>query len=162
MNMKDGKIASPNVEDERILNSIVNNLPDLVELRGRKIKVGWIGYGAREKMTRIMLEEKDEGKVHCKCVAALVLNGYWKIKLLYWLAWRWMFYVKQYSEMELLPVVKLCKKKAEAQLAVYCTATMLLTDMRTTMMAMTREEASRILQGRSGEPLSAWEKRTAS
>mgnify|MGYP000113932552 FL=1 len=48
--------------------------------------------------------------MNSKCAAAIVLNGYWKILFFYWFLWRWFFYVMQYSDEELLPLIETGKK----------------------------------------------------
>lgn len=140
--MKRKIINTPDTSDEIELNSIVENKKDVVILRGKKWKVGWIRNRALRKITDIQLNEKDDSKISSKCAAALLLNGYWKILFFYWIVWRWFFYVSQYSNEELLPVIILCKKKV--QLEEFCAVTILLTEMKDTVMAMTREEVDRI------------------
>ena len=66
----------------------------------------------------------------------------------WWALWRWYFYVRQYSEAELLPLIELSKKKVP--LETYLTATIYLTAMKDTVMQMTRKEAETILRGRYG------------
>lgn len=78
-----------------------------------------------------------EDKVICKCAAALRLDGFLKSKL-HGLLWRWYYYVKSYTAEELLPYITECKKKVPAE--TYYASIMLLTGMKDTMMAMTREE----------------------
>ena len=142
-------ITQPSKQDEKELNSIIKNQYDTMKLRGKDVKIYWLGYFAIRKMTDVMINEKeDEQSVLCKCVAAIKLNGYWKIKFLWWFVWRWYFYVKQYTEQELLPIVECAKKKVP--LEPYLTATILLTAMKDTAMQMTRKEAENILQGRYG------------
>ena len=143
--MAKGKtINQPNKEEEKLLNDIVENRKDEIVLRGRKWKVGWMHNRAIRKVTDIQFYEKDERKVSSKCAAALLLNGYWKILFFYWFLWRWFFYVMQYSDRELIPVIALCKKKVQVE--EYCAVTMLLTEMKDTIMMMTREEVERIRQ----------------
>lgn len=139
------KVEKATIEQEQLLNSVVEDKKDIVEIRGRKFRIGWLRNRARRKLTDIVLNEKDDSKVSSKCSAALVLNGYFKIKFFYWFLWRWFYYVMQYSDKELLPLVELCKKKVQVE--DYCIITISLTEMRDTIKAMTREEVSRILQG---------------
>lgn len=138
------KIEQPGLDAERELNDIVNNSKDIVTIRKRKWKVGWMRNRAKRKMTDILLNEKEDDKVNSKCAAALLLNGYFKIFFFYEILWRWFYYVKQYSDEELLPVIELCKKKVQVE--AYCATTILLTEMKDTIMIMTREEVSRIRQ----------------
>ena len=85
------------------------------------------------------------------CAALMVLNGFWSIKLLYWLKWRWFYYVKQYNETELTELLDLGKKKVP--LDQYYTNTILLTALKDTSMMMKKEEVATTLQGlNTGQP----------
>lgn len=91
----------------------------------------------REAMKYAMSEDK----VVCKCVAALRLDSPITMKLFYGWLWRWYYYVKMYTCDDLLPYISECKKKVPVQS--YYASIMLLTGMKDTMMAMTREEVNR-------------------
>ena len=67
-----------------------------------------------------------------------------KILFFYWFLWRWFFYVMQYSDEELLPLIETGKKKVRVE--GYCACTILLTEMKDTVKSMTREEVNRIRQ----------------
>lgn len=84
----------------------------------------------------------EENKVACKCAALLRLNGYWSIKFLYWLVWRWFYYIKQYTNDELYPYLEECKKKVPVMSYLMCTT--LLTAMMDTKKQMNRAEVNRI------------------
>lgn len=149
------KIVMPSTEEEeKQLDDIVSEKKDAVTVRGRKFMVGWLRNGTKRKITHIMLSDGDDDKVNSKCAAAIVLNGYWKILLFYWALWRWFYYVKQYSDGELLPLIEAGKKKVRVE--DYCVCTILLTEIKDTVKAMTREEVNRIRQesfsGRHGRP----------
>ena len=105
------RITEPTAEDEKLLSGIVEDSTDYVTVRGREWAVQWVRNRARRKVTDILLKEKDEDKVVCKCAAALRLNGYFKITFLYWWMWRWYYYVRQYGDGELLEFISMCKKK---------------------------------------------------
>ena len=142
------RITEPTAEDEKLLSGIVEDSTDYVTVRGREWAVQWVRNRARRKVTDILLKEKDEDKVVCKCAAALRLNGYFKITFLYWWMWRWYYYVRQYGEGELLEFISMCKKKVPAE--EYLIAIMLLTGMKDTVMNMTRAEAGRIRAAHGG------------
>ncbi len=142
------RITEPTAEDEKLLSGIVEDSTDYVTVRGREWAVQWVRNRARRKVTDILLKEKDEDKVVCKCAAALRLNGYFKITFLYWWMWRWYYYVRQYGEGELLEFIRMCKKKVPAE--EYLIAIMLLTGMKDTVMNMTRAEAGRIRAAHGG------------
>lgn len=136
-------IEQPEEDAQKELGSIINNDYDIVNVRGKEWKIYWLRNSAKRKVSSILLDKDiDELSVSSRCVAAMRLNGHWKIKFFYWFLWRWYYYIKQYTDNELLPVISLCKKKAEP-FAYYANITF-LTEMKDTMMAMTREEVERI------------------
>lgn len=134
----------PTPEDEEQLNNIAEDTPTMVELRGKKIAIGWLKRGTIRKFTNIMSKSGNDDKVSCQAVAAIVLNGYWAIKFRWWFLWRWYYYIKQYGDNELGPIIAMAKKKIPVR--AYFAATILLTAMKDTMMTMTKEEANNILQ----------------
>ena len=140
------KINAPDKQSEELLNDVMEDSIDSVCIRGKKeYKISWLRRGTIRKLTKIMLSKGKEDVISCKSAAAIVLNRYWKITLFHWVLWRWFFFVKEYGEAELFPVIELAKKKVQPEK--YLINTMFLTEMRDTMMAMTREEADRFRLG---------------
>lgn len=160
------KIKQPSAADQKELDAIVTAQDSYVPLRKKKVKVGWLRYGTIRKVTNIEMEtseiadgddeqtksrkRKQELQRNCKKVAAILLNKHWRIKLWWWLKWRWMYYVKEYSESELTPILIEAKKKVDAQAAAYYAATIYSTALTDMMMAMTKTEAERFRQGLLG------------
>lgn len=138
--MKKTKVLSqPTNDDERELLDVTLNGKSYVEVRGEKWCVRWKRNRALTKVSELMLDkEQDEDTIVCKAAALLRLNSWWKIRFLFWLLWRWYFYVREYTEDELLPYIEECKKKLPLQ--GYYGAIILLTAMKTTKMQMTRAE----------------------
>ena len=140
-------------EQEQELNSIAENTPDIVMVGKKKVKVGWLRRGTLRKFTNVMLDKRDDAKsesmISCKLAAIIVLNGYWKIKFCYPLLWRWYYYIKEYLDSELLPIIELGKKKV--QLQEYLMIMMLSQGLKDTHKTMTREEVSHFLQEQSLE-----------
>lgn len=141
-------ISQPTAEDELLYNDIVENIPTTIELRGAKKKIHWLRRGTIRKFTKIMMKEGNDDKVSCQAAAAILLNGYWSIKFLWWALWRWFYYIKQYGDEELAPIIAVAKKKIPVRQ--YFAATILLTAMKDTMMQMTKAEANSILQEQPG------------
>lgn len=142
--MADKKITLPTPEDEKMLDDVMEDSVDYVEVRGKKFGISWLKRGTIRKFTNIMQKSGNDDKISCQCAATILLNGYWKIKFLYWIVWRWFFYVKQYGDHELIPIIATAKKKIRVK--DYYTATIFLTAMKDTMMSMNKEEASNILR----------------
>lgn len=137
----------PTLDDERELESIVDNDKEYITIRGRRFGFRDLNGWGLHKISRIMVKEsEDELSVGCKCLAAAHLNGYFKIKFLWWFLWRLYFYIRQYRDIEIAEAVALIKKKAVAALAVYSLNTTLLIETRETVMKMNRAEAKAILQ----------------
>lgn len=142
------KIEQPTTEQERELSGVISNTPALVKLRNKKVKLSGLHPGTLRRISEIILNEKDDLKVTTKTAAAMLLNGYWSIKLFYWIKWRWMYYVAQYDESELTEVVTEGKKKVDAES--YYLNTILLTGMKDTIMQMTRKEVEQFQAAQAG------------
>lgn len=134
-------------EDEQAFVSVVENEADVVELRGRSIKVRWLHPAIGDWITKLMTRDGDDAKAPCKAAALIRLNGFWKCHLLYWLTWRWYYYVRQYTTEEMTPLFEAAQKKTVHQEApAYLNAMILLTALSTARKQMTKKEAERTLQ----------------
>ena len=143
------KFEAPNIDDELELKSIEENLPDYASIRGHKYKIKWMLNFTRSEITKTILKEGNDDKQSCMCAALMVLNGFWAIKLRYWMLWRWFYYIKQYGEEELTDLLNLGKKKVP--LGEYYTNTMLLTALKDTSMMMKKTEVVTSLAARNTE-----------
>lgn len=56
------------------------------------------------------MKEKNESKRNVKICVVMLLNNYWKIKFLYWVWWRWLYYVCDLDDVEVLRVANVAKK----------------------------------------------------
>lgn len=161
MGTENKKITQPSVDEQKIYNSVVSNKKSKVLVRGKVWNVGWKHHVSLRKVTDILLEDKgSEGKIVCKCAAALRLDNWWKIPLFFWFLWRYYYYIKCYTEEDLLPYIEECKKKVPVEKYFGCI--MLLTAMKDTMMMMTREEVNRIQAEQITERLGALAKKDPS
>jgi hypothetical protein len=149
----------PSEESEKELNDIIDDTAAETHIGKRKYSIGALRYGVVRKMTGIIKKEKDDTKVSAKCVACIILRRYWKIRLLYWLVWRWIYYIREYREDELFPLINAAKKKVPVE--AYLMNTIFLTGMRDTAMSMTREEVSHIRQEQPGAAAEPSEKTKA-
>ena len=149
-------MEQPDTELQRELNDIIENRKEKVEIAGthrlfsrkpRYVRMGYMHYGTMRRLTDISLDRrtgtKNESKVLCREAAVLRLNGYFSIALFYWAVWRWYYYIRQYHIEQLLGIFQTAKKKVPQ--TGYYLATMLTTNMRDTVMAMTREEVEHTL-----------------
>lgn len=139
--------VQPSIEDERELEAIVDGDREYATIRGRRFGFRDLNGWGLHKISRIMTAaDTDELSVGCKCLAAARLNGYFKIKFLWWMLWRFYLYIRAYTDIEIAEAVALVKKKAVAALAVYSLNTTLLIETRETIMKMNRAEAKATLQ----------------
>lgn len=144
--------VQPTPEDERMLESVVDNDAEYVTIRGRRIRLHDLNRWGLHKISRVVNEKGgDELAVGCKCLAAARLNSYFKIKFLWWALWRWYSYIRAYTDAELTEALNMIKKKAEITLVIYSLNTTLMIGMRETIMKMNREEAKATLQELSGD-----------
>lgn len=140
--------TQPLMSEERELFGAAENETDYIELRGRRIGLRDLGGFAKRKISKILLKEGgDEFAVGCKCLAAAILNSYFRIKWLWWILWRWYYYFRNYTDSELTDAICLIKKKVAS--GSYFFNTTLLIGMRETMMSMSREEVAASLRERS-------------
>ena len=173
---KEPKIEQPNIDAQRAYASIRDNDATVVQILGtrKKYKIRWLKNGQIEKLSRLLIRKEDtddkdgqkesaldsiltDTKLGCKAAAIAVLDGYWKIKFRYWYLWRWFYYIRQYDNAQLQPILDEIKKKVP--LSQFLIATMSLTGARVTLMNMRTEEAEAILQGLHTEQQAATEKR---
>lgn len=149
----DKKIDQPTSADERELNSLIKNKPTVVHIPGtrRKYKIKWIKHETERKITDILVETKegDDNKISCKVAAAIVQNDFWKIRFFHWILWRWFYYVRQYGDAQLLPLIREGKKKVQQE--EFYEFTMSAIGMRDTIMTMKKEEIERFLREPRGE-----------
>lgn len=153
--MEEKKIEQPEVAFEKALNSVIEDKEESVVIRGKKFKIKDLRKAVRRKLTDLELEHKEELEYPCKCAAAITCNSFWSLAAFWglgWaLRWRWYYYVKQYTTAELLPLIRLAKKKAEKEMLAYTLSTILVTAMKDTTMTMTKQEAKRIQAEKAGE-----------
>lgn len=161
-------LKQPTQEEEQMEYSMMHNEPSLVKLRNKDVKIYWIHNETKSKITKIFLsqeKEDEERKVLTKAAAAILLdspNCFWTLTFMWGLCWkikwRWMYYIKGYSDAELLPLISEAKKKVP--LAAYLTATMLLADMKETIKMMSRKEVRAFQAAQLGAQLGQVQRNT--
>lgn len=141
------EIQQPETEFQVLLSEILEAEPETVTVNGKKRKIGWLHNGTTRKFSHIMLKEKDPWKRNIKVAACVLLNkrnGLWTWFLLrgwYWAYWRWLYYVQDIDQADVVGILDASKKKIQsAPLAV---ATILATAMTDTMMTMAQHEYGR-------------------
>lgn len=161
-NTKETKIEQPTMDAQQIYLSLISNDAEEVQIlrTKKKYKVRWLKNGQLEKLSRLLLhkktidEEKTTGsevldeiledtKLACKAAAIILLDGYWKLMFRYWFLWRWFYFVKQYDNIQLAPILEVGKKKVP-QMQFFKTI-MSLTEARDSLMRMRAKEVEATL-----------------
>lgn len=156
-NDKEQKIEQPTIDAQQIYLSLISNDAEEVQIlrTKKKYKVRWLKNGQLEKLSRLLLHKKtidkedttgreildeilEDSKIACKSAAIILLDGYWKLKLRYWFLWRWFYYVRQYDNIQLLPILETGKKKVP-QMQFFKTI-MSLTEAKDSLMRMRAKE----------------------
>jgi len=172
---KEPKIEQPSVDAQREYTSIRDNDPTIVSILGtkKKYKIRWLKNGQIDKLSRLLIRKADtdnedgqkdspldaiieDSKIGCKAAAIAILDGYWKIKFRYWFLWRWFYYIRQYDNDQLMPLLEVMKKKIP--LTPFLMLSMCLTGAKATVMNMRTEEAEHILAALATEQQGATEK----
>lgn len=143
------KIEQPQVQFQEVLDSVMSETPTEFEFRGKRHKIGWLKKGAVRKFTHIMLTDKNESRRNTKLCVVLLLNNFWKILFFYPIYWRWLYYICDLDDVEVLRVVDAAKKKIPSTASYLLT--ILATGMTDAMMTMTRSEVRAIQAAQAGE-----------
>ena len=86
-----------------------------------------------------LLYAKKKHKLAAKASSCIILNNFFKIKLFHWFHWRWLYYVRQYNDLQFAMIIFEGQKKSPVE--AFLTGMQFLTMGKTTMMTMTKEEA---------------------
>ncbi len=160
------KIEQPGLNAQQEYLSMINDDPTVIEIprTTKKYKLHWLKNGQLVKLSRLLLRKRkndtpgadettgvdyldailEDNKLACKAAAIYILNGYWKVTLKYWFLWRWFYYVRQYDNVQLLPILQEGKKKVP--LIQFFNTTTYLIGAKGTLMQMRTEEAEHTLQ----------------
>ena len=163
---KEPEIKQPTEEQQREYISARDDDATVVGIAGtnKKYKIHWLRNGQMVKLSRLLLHKADtddkdpkdgdgndilkevlsDSKLACKAAAIFILNSWVKLKLCYWLLWRWFYYVKEYSDAQLYELLNEGKKKVPW--VQFLGTTMCLTEAKGTLMNMTMREAEHTLQ----------------
>lgn len=150
-------MTQPDLKARKEYRAIVDDTPATVRIpgTGRRVKIRGIKPYTLERLTDLWLERdaasapSDSAEaLRSMCVepyfsvreaCLIVLNSYWRIRLLYPLMWRlWGKWIG-YTEEQMSPIIEEGKKKLP--LAAHWRNMAFSTDMRTDWMKMTEKEA---------------------
>lgn len=149
-------MTQPNKNARLAYGDIVFDEPTEVGIIGthRSVKIRGIKPYTIERLTRLWLKRDAsvpndtastlksvciEPYFSIKQAALIVLNGYYKIRLLYPILWRIWAYIYEYSEIQVMPIIEVGKKKLP--LKSHWANMAFSVDMRNDWMTMTSKEA---------------------
>lgn len=146
------------LDTQKELSDLINGKKTKITLsNGKSVSIGYIKGCTQDKIDSIIVDYEvykksltDSPKdinlgnqstrmFYSKCAAAILLNSYFGIKLLWWLKWRWMYYFSTFNGEDYLKITTEAKKKATEQ--EYSLAMVFLMDMTTMWTTMTKKEA---------------------
>ena len=145
------KIEQPDLEMQKLCSDLMEQEPETVYVNGHKYTITWLKNRTMRKFSHIMLKGKDPWKNNVKTCACILLNRkngiltWFLLHFWYWIYWRWLYYVRDIDQIEVMGVLNASKKKIQSEpLAV---ATILATAMMDTMMMMARHEVGQAARG---------------
>ena len=145
------EIEQPSIDLQRLVSELMEQEPETVVVAGHKHRIGWLKNRTVRKFSHIMVKEKDAWKRNVKVCACVLLNRkhglltWFLLKFWYCVYWRWLFYVRDVDQVEVMGVLYASKKKVQSE--PLAAAIILATAMMDTMMAMARHEVGPAAQG---------------
>ena len=144
-------MEQPDIDIQKVISDLMEQEPEVLTFLGKKYRIGWLHNGNVRKFSHIMLKDKDPWRRNVKVCACVLLNHRWGLltwlllKVWYGIYWRWLYYVRDIDQVEVLAVLDCAKKKIQSDpLAM---VTILATGMMDTMMTMARHELGPAARG---------------
>lgn len=143
------KIEQPETEYQKLLVDIMSAEPSEVTFLGKKKKISWLYNETIDRFTSVSMKENNERKRNIKLCVLILLNDRWKFLFKYWWYWRYLYYFRNISDVDILGVIDACKKKIPSTAS--SLITILATEMTNVMMNMTQKEANAFQAEQRGE-----------
>lgn len=134
---------------QRVIDQLLESQPETVVICGKKRKIGWLHNGTYRKFSHIMLSEKNEWKRNVKLCACVLLNHkhglmtWLLMKVWFFIYWRWLYYIQDIDQVEIMGVLNAAKKKI--QLEPLALNTTLAIGMMDTIMTMAPHERTPVV-----------------
>ncbi len=144
-------MEQPTIDIQKTYDDLLSREPEEVIFDGKKLSIGWLHNGTVRKFSHFMLKEDDPWKRNTKACACILLNRkhglmtWFLLWAWYWVYWRWLFYVKNIDQTEIMVVLDAAKKKIQSEPLMM--ATILATGMMDTLMTIAAHEAGPAAQG---------------
>lgn len=102
---------------EQKQNSVNDGVLVTIPDTSKSYEIVKLGHAQLVKVCRLLLKRKDynaddplavivtDDKLACKVAAAIVLRGFFTMRLKWWWLWRWFYYVRQYEAEQLMPLL---------------------------------------------------------
>ena len=133
-----------------MLSNIMEQEPETVTVGGRKYSIGWLHHANTRKFSHILMKDKNPERKVVKACACVLLNHRWGLftwfllNVWYGIYWRWLYYVRDIDQAEIMKVLDCAKKKIQYEpLAMNI---ILATEMADTMMTMAGHEVGRVVR----------------
>ena len=142
-------MEQPKIDIQKTYDDLLSREPEEVIFDGKKLSIGWLHNGTVRKFSHVMLKEDDPWKRNTKVCACILLNHrhglltWFLLWAWYWIYWRWLFYVKNIDQTEIMVVLNAAKKKIQSEPLMM--ATILATGMMDTLMTIARHEAGQVV-----------------
>lgn len=145
-------MKQPSKEIQALLHELKEDKPYEIELGGKKYRVRYLkdktaelasyeslklSNSAPESVAEAIEMAKKERGVMARCVAYLLLNSYWKIKLFHWIYWRYLSWTMSRRAL----ASGIIYTQMALDLEAFSVGTQFLAAMNTLQMKKTREEA---------------------
>lgn len=144
------EVKQPAADIQKLASEVMEQQPETVVVCGKKRSITWLKNRTVRKFSHIMTQEQDPWKRNVKVCACVLLNRKWglrtwfNLKVWYHVYWRWLFYVRDIDQVEVMGVLDASKKKIQSTaLALATTLTIGMTDL---MMTMAQHESTRVAQ----------------
>lgn len=144
------KIEQPKLDVQEVVSNLMEQEPETVVVCGKKHRIGWLKKRTVRKFSHIMVKDKDPWRRNVKVCACILLNNkhglatWFLLWAWYWVYWRWLYYVRDIDQVEVMGVLDASKKKIQSEpLAM---ATILAIGMMDLMMNMAKHEVTQAEQ----------------
>ena len=144
------KIEQPKLDVQELVSNLMEQEPETVVVCGKKHRIRWLKKRTVRKFSHIMVKDKDPWRRNVKVCACILLNNkhglvtWFLLWAWYWVYWRWLYYVRDIDQVEVMGVLDASKKKIQSEpLAM---ATILAIGMMDLMMNMAKHEVTQAEQ----------------
>lgn len=126
----------------------------------KKYKVRTLTPSQLEDIAKLLFKQSGESmtseaeiiqntKIAAKAAAIYITPGFWERKCTYWLKWRWFYYIKQYDNAQLQPIISAGYNSTPY--IDFLKTMSILANQKDAQMRMTVKEAEKVMLELSGK-----------